>query len=38
MAEMGIKLVECDHSIWVFQNGKTRIIVPVYVDDITKVI
>ena len=35
MTEMGFKLVECDNSIWVFLKGKTRIIVPVYVDDIT---
>ena len=35
MTEMGFKLVECDNSIWVFLKGKTRIIVCVYVDDIT---
>ena len=35
MTEMGFKLVECDNSIWVFLKAKTRLIVPVYVDDIT---
>ena len=35
MTEMGFRLVECDNSIWVFLKGKTRVIVPVYVDDIT---
>lgn len=35
MTEMGFRLVECDNSIWVFLKGKTRVIVPEYVDDIT---
>ena len=29
------KLVRCDNSIWVYQRDSTRIIVPVYVDDMT---
>ena len=29
------KLVRCDNSIWVYQRNSTRIIVPVYVDDMT---
>ena len=35
MSEMGFKLVQCDNSIWVFSNQYCKIIVPVYVDDIT---
>lgn len=35
MTEMGFRLVECDNSIWVFLKANTRVIVPVYVDDIT---
>ena len=32
---MGFKLVHCDNSIWVWQSGQSRVILPVYVDDMT---
>lgn len=35
MQTMDFKLVHCDNSIWVYQKGDVRIIVPVYVDDMT---
>ena len=35
MSEMGFERVQCDNSIWVFKKESTRVIVPVYVDDMT---
>ena len=35
MSEIGFARVKCDHSIWVYAKDDIRIIVPVYVDDIT---
>src|SRR6201992_3423355 len=35
LQQMGFKKVLCDHSIWVFDKDGVRIIVPVYVDDLT---
>ena len=35
MIDMGFKLVQCDNSIWVYKKEDTRIIIPVYVDDMT---
>jgi hypothetical protein len=35
MSGLDFKLVRCDNSIWVYQNGDIRAIVPVYVDDMT---
>jgi hypothetical protein len=32
---MGFSLVRCDHSIWVWKRGDQRILVPVFVDDLT---
>lgn len=32
---MGFQQVKCDHSIWVYRKGDMRIIIPVYVDDMT---
>ena len=32
---MGFNMVKCDHSIWVYRKGDIRIIIPVYVDDMT---
>jgi hypothetical protein len=32
---MGFKHIHCDHSIWVWTRGAQRIIVPVFVDDMT---
>jgi hypothetical protein len=32
---LGFSKVLCDHSIWVFEKDGIRIIVPVYVDDLT---
>ena len=32
---MEFKLVRCDNSIWVFQRDSSRVIIPVYVDDVT---
>ena len=31
----GFTLVRCDHSIWVYKRDDVRIIIPVYVDDMT---
>lgn len=33
--KMGFKQVCCDNSIWVFKRGSCRIIIPVFVDDMT---
>ena len=33
--EMGFSLVKSDHSIWIWRKGDTRIIIPVFVDDMT---
>ena len=35
MCELGFERVQCDNSIWVYKKDSTRIIVPVYVDDMT---
>ena len=32
---MGFTLVRCDNSIWVYRKQDVRIIIPVYVDDMT---
>ncbi|THH07313.1 hypothetical protein EW145_g3454 [Phellinidium pouzarii] len=32
---MGFTLVRCDNSIWVYRREDVRIIIPVYVDDMT---
>ena len=33
--EMGFSLVKSDHSIWIWRKSDTRIIIPVFVDDMT---
>ena len=35
LTSLDFKLMRCDNSIWVYQNGQSRVIVPVYVDDMT---
>lgn len=35
MRKINFELVRCDNSIWVFKRGNVRVIVPVYVDDMT---
>lgn len=34
---MGFNMVKYNHSIWVYRKGDIRIIIPVYVDDMTVV-
>lgn len=31
----GFKRILCEHSIWVFDRGDSRIIIPVFIDDMT---
>jgi len=35
LESMGFKRVICSHSIWIFKRGNSRIIIPVFIDDIT---
>ena len=35
MTGIGFLRVQCDNSIWVYAKDETRVIVPVYVDDMT---
>ena len=35
LASMGFKRLESDHSIYIFIRGEVRIIIPVFIDDIT---
>jgi hypothetical protein len=35
LEKMGFKRIVCEHSIWVFIRGDVRIIIPVFVDDMT---
>ena len=32
---MGFSRIQSDHSIWIWRKGDTRIIIPVFVDDMT---
>nr|GAT43152.1 predicted protein [Mycena chlorophos] len=32
---LGFQRVSCEHSVWVWKRGEDRVIVPVFVDDIT---
>ena len=32
---MGFKRIVCKHSIWIYGKGDTRIIIPVFIDDMT---
>ena len=33
--QLGFKKTVCEHSIWIFQRGEERIIIPVFIDDMT---
>jgi transposase InsO family protein len=35
LQDMGFSKVKCDHSIWVYQKDGTKVIIPVFVDDMT---
>ena len=35
LESMGFKRVVCSHSIWIFKRGDSRIIIPVFIDDMT---
>jgi hypothetical protein len=35
LEKMGFKRNVCEHSIWIFIKDKVRIIVPVFIDDMT---
>lgn len=35
LVEMGFARITCEHSVWVYGRGDERVIVPVYVDDMT---
>ena len=35
LTELGFKRIESDRSVYVYSNGEVRIIVPIYIDDIT---
>ena len=32
---MEFKRIACSHSIWIFKRADTRIIIPVFIDDMT---
>jgi hypothetical protein len=32
---MGFRRITCEHSVWVYGRGDERVIIPVYVDDMT---
>ena len=35
LESMGFRRITCEHSIWVYQQGSTKVIVPVFIDDMT---
>ena len=35
LTEMGFKRIESDRSVYIYSNGVVKIIVPIYIDDIT---
>ena len=35
LESIGFKRITCEHSIWVYQQGDARVIVPVFIDDMT---
>jgi Reverse transcriptase (RNA-dependent DNA polymerase) len=35
LEQVGFKRTVCEHSIWVFQRGEERVIIPVFIDDMT---
>jgi hypothetical protein len=35
LTEMGFSRIESDRSVYIYSNGEVRIIVPIYIDDIT---
>lgn len=35
LSSLGYKRTECEHSFYIYEKGKTKVFVPVYVDDLT---
>jgi len=35
LTELGFKQIESDRSVYIYSNREVRIIVPIYIDDIT---
>ena len=35
LTELGVKQIESDCSVYIYSNGEVRIIVPIYIDNIT---
>jgi hypothetical protein len=35
LTELGFKHIESDRSVYIYSNGEVRMIVPIYIDDIT---
>jgi len=35
LTELGFSQIESDRSVYIYSNGEVRIIVPIYIDDIT---
>ena len=35
LQEIGFTKVRCNHSIWIYQKGEVKVIIPVFVDDMT---
>ena len=35
LQDMGFNKVKCDHSIWIYQKDGIKVIIPVFVDDMT---
>ena len=35
LESIGFKRAICEHSIWIYQRGDERVIIPVFIDDIT---
>ena len=35
LTELGFSCIESDRSVYIYSNGEVRIIVPIYIDDIT---
>ena len=35
LQDMGFNKMKCDHSIWIYQKDGIKVIIPVFVDDMT---
>jgi len=35
LTQLGFKRIESDRSVYIYSNGEVRMIVPIYIDDIT---